>query len=130
MNISFFDGSHPSASTRVPFVIAATTLPVARVDDHRGVAAAREHAVRRLVVRDAGRPFAGRQRPRRGRLPRLDVDHLHRVLALVVHEDMSLAVSRRTFGRGVFELDGGDDIAALGIDRRQRADRDGCDWSE
>ena len=28
MKISFFDGSHPSASTRVPFVIVATTLPV------------------------------------------------------------------------------------------------------
>src|SRR5437773_2206662 len=28
MKISFFDGSHPRASTRVPFLIAATTLPV------------------------------------------------------------------------------------------------------
>src|SRR5258706_6396409 len=29
MYISFFDGSQPKASTRVPFVIDATTLPVA-----------------------------------------------------------------------------------------------------
>src|SRR5258708_20071309 len=29
MKISFFDGSHPSASTLVPFLISATTLPVA-----------------------------------------------------------------------------------------------------
>src|SRR2546425_11149962 len=28
MKINFFAGSHPSASTRVPFVIDATTLPV------------------------------------------------------------------------------------------------------
>src|SRR5262252_1534650 len=28
MNICFFDGSQPSASTRVPFLIDATTLPV------------------------------------------------------------------------------------------------------
>src|SRR5882672_7877322 len=28
MNISFFDASHPRASTRVPFLIVATTLPV------------------------------------------------------------------------------------------------------
>src|ERR1700716_3328142 len=28
MYISFFDGSHPKASTRVPFVMDATTLPV------------------------------------------------------------------------------------------------------
>src|ERR1700693_4120218 len=28
MKISFFDGSHPRASTRVPFLIVATTLPV------------------------------------------------------------------------------------------------------
>src|SRR5213083_585859 len=28
MKISFFDGSHPRASTRVPFLISATTLPV------------------------------------------------------------------------------------------------------
>src|SRR5438034_7748493 len=28
MKINFFDGSHPNASTRVPFGIDATTLPV------------------------------------------------------------------------------------------------------
>src|SRR5438477_12877420 len=28
MKISFFEGSHPSASTRVPFLMLATTLPV------------------------------------------------------------------------------------------------------
>src|SRR6516225_6633455 len=28
MKISFFDGSHPSASTRVPFLMVATILPV------------------------------------------------------------------------------------------------------
>ena len=101
----------------------ATTLPVLAIDDDGRLVAAGENAVRRLVIRDAGRPFARRERPRGGRLPRLDVDHLDRVLAFVVDEDVSLAVGRGAFGRRVFELDGGDDVAGLGIDRREGADR-------
>ena len=44
-------------------------------------------------------------------------------LLFVVDEDVSLAVGRGAFGRGVLELDGGDDVAGLGIDRGERADR-------
>ena len=36
---------------------------------------------------------------------------------------MSLAVGRGAFGRRVFELDRGDDVAGLGIDRGERTDR-------
>ena len=68
-------------------------------------------------------PSTRRERPRGGRLPRLDVDHLDRVLAFVVDEDVSFAIGRSAFGRGVFELDGGDDVTALWIDRGESADR-------
>ena len=36
---------------------------------------------------------------------------------------MSLAIGRGAFGRRVFELDGGNDVTGLGIDRSQSADR-------
>src|SRR5207253_489519 len=59
-------------------------LTRARIHDDGCLAAAGEDTVRPGVIRDPGRPFARRERPRRGRLPRFGVDHLDRVLALVV----------------------------------------------
>jgi hypothetical protein len=95
-------------------LIVATTLPVLASTTTDVLLQPEKDAVRRFVVRDAGRPFARRERPRRRRLPRLDVDHLDRVLAFVVDEDVSLAVGRGAFRRGVLELDGGDDVAVCG----------------
>jgi len=40
-------------------------------------------------------------------------------VALVVDEDVPLAVSCGTFGRRVFELRGGNDVAALRIERTE-----------
>ena len=45
------------------------------------------------------------------------------MLALVVDEDVPLAVGGGAFGRCVLELDGRDDVAALRIDGGQRPDR-------
>src|SRR6185369_9659139 len=95
----------------------------ARVNDHGGRVAARENAVRGLVVGDACRPFAWRERPRSGRLPRLYVDDLNRVLAFIVDEDVSFAVGGSALRRRVFELDSGDNVTALRIDRGERSDR-------
>ena len=36
---------------------------------------------------------------------------------------MSLAIGRGAFGHRVFQFDGGDDVAAFGIDRGEGADR-------
>src|SRR5437763_16462429 len=77
----------------------------------------REDAVGRFVVRDSGRTLTRRERPRRCRLPRLHVDYLNGVLAFVVDENVPLAVCGGACGRRVFELDGRDDVAGLGIDR-------------
>src|SRR6266852_5188188 len=46
----------------------------AGINDDGCLVATRENAVRRFVIRDAGRPFAWRERPRGRRLPGLDVD--------------------------------------------------------
>ena len=95
----------------------------ARINDDGSLVATRENPVRRLVIRDSRRPFARRERPRGGRLPRLHVDHLDRALAFVVDEDVSLAIGRGAFGPVVFEFGGADDVAGLGIERGDGADR-------
>src|SRR5262249_46206631 len=87
-----------------------------RIDDDRRAVAAGEDSVRRLVVRNAGRAFARRERPRRDGLPGFHVDDLDRVLPFVVHEDMAFAVGRGAFRRVVFEFDRGDDGASGGIE--------------
>ena len=45
------------------------------------------------------------------------------ILAFVVDEDVPLAIGRGTFGRRVLELDGGDDVTGLWIERGEGADR-------
>src|SRR5262245_24862793 len=90
-----------------------------RINNNRRIVATGENAVGRLVKSDACRSFARIERPRCRRLPRFDVDHLDRVLAFVVNEDVSLSICRSAFRRVVFELRGTDDVAGLRIDRRQ-----------
>jgi hypothetical protein len=52
----------------------------------------------------------------------LTVNHLNRILAFVVDENVSLAIGGGAFRRCVFEFDGGDDVAGLGIDGGESAD--------
>ena len=101
----------------------ATTLPVLASTTTDVVLHPEKMRFGRLVVRNTCRAVARRERPRRDGLPRLHVDHLHRVLALVVDEDAPLAVGRGALGRRVLELDGRHDVSARGIDGRQRANR-------
>jgi len=93
------------------------------VHHDRGLAASHEDPVGRAVVRDACRVFTRRDRPGLDRLPRPDVNHLDRVLALVVDVDPSFSIRRCAFRRNVLELGRADDVPVLGVDRDQRADR-------
>src|SRR5437763_8214865 len=87
------------------------------------MAATGKNAVRGFDVRDAGRAVARRERPRCRRLPGLDVNHLNRVLAFNVDENVPLAIGSRALWGRVLEFDSGRDVAGPGIERGESADR-------
>src|ERR1035441_8254100 len=72
---------------------------------------------------DARRSLAWIERPRGSRLPRLDINHLNRVLAFVIHEDMSLAIGSGAFRRIVLQFHVAHDVAGSWIERCESADR-------
>src|ERR1035438_2934919 len=68
MKTSFFDGSHPRASTRVPFLMVATTLPVFGSTTTDALLQPEKTRFGRFVIRDARRSAARPPRRRPGRI--------------------------------------------------------------
>ena len=97
-------------------------LPRGCVHHYRRFTASGEDPVGGAIVGDARRALARRERPRRQHFHRLDVEHLHRARAFVVHEDLPFAIARRAFRPVVLELGRADDVAGLGIEGHGGAD--------
>src|SRR5262245_16640478 len=119
-----FRGGIPSQSVNTRAVLdGCDDFTRVRVNNNGRIVTTGENPVRRFVIRNACRPFARIQRPRRCGLPRFDVDHLYRVLAFVINEDVSLPIGCRAFRSVVFELSSTDDVAWIGVGRRESSYR-------